>query len=86
MIFDDNLEMSEKREHGISEEQDRKQAQQVQAINDQLNMGSMKGEKIQANTADVNNQYDPAGNNPPSNCHFTLNKYESRPDLMKKTG
>ena len=35
---------------------------------------------------DVNNQYDPVGNNPPNNCHFTLNKYESRPDLMKKTG
>jgi len=29
MIFDDNLEMSEKREHGIKEEEDRKQAQQL---------------------------------------------------------
>jgi len=48
-------------------------------------MGSKKEEKIQANM-DVNNQYDPVGNNPPNNCHFTLNKYESRPDLMKKTG
>jgi len=53
MIFDDNLEMSERRGNIMAAKHD-EQRENIQSTKD--------------------------------NCHFTLNKYESRPDLMKKTG
>ena len=42
MIFDDNLEMSERRDHDQNAQKDQKQAQQVPKAADRLNVDSVK--------------------------------------------
>lgn len=42
MIFDDNLEMSERRDHDQNAQKDQKQAQQVPPAADRLNADSVK--------------------------------------------
>ena len=68
MIFDDNLQMSERQQDVVTGAQNTNVEAPARATND-----------LQARPK-INEE--PANN--AASCHFTLNKYESRPDLQKK--